>query len=33
MEELDCPFDVEIYGTHGTCTCGHENFNGCLGDI
>ena len=33
IKELDCPFDVEINGTYGTCTCDHSNYNDCLGDI
>ena len=33
MEELDCPFDVDMNGTYGTCTCGHENYDDCLADI
>jgi len=31
--ELDCPFDVDMNGMYGTCTCNHENYNSCLGDI
>jgi hypothetical protein len=29
----DCPFDVEMNGTHGTCHCGGADYNDCLGDI
>lgn len=30
---LDCPFDVDMNGLYGTCTCNHENYRDCLGDI
>jgi len=30
---IDCPFDVEMNGLHGTCTCGGYNRNSCAGDI
>lgn len=30
---MDCPFDVDINGKYGTCHCGGENYNDCLGDI
>lgn len=30
---LDCPFDVEMNGRYGTCTCGGENRESCAGDI
>lgn len=29
----DCPLDVEMNNMHGTCHCGGENYNDCLGDI
>ncbi len=32
-KELDCPFDVDMNGTYGTCTCDHENYNSCAMDI
>lgn len=28
----DCPFDVEMNGLHGTCTCGGENRERCAMD-
>lgn len=30
---MDCPFDVEMNSSYGTCHCGGENYNSCLGDI
>lgn len=29
----DCPFDVEMNGLHGTCTCGGRDYESCCGDI
>ena len=29
----DCPFDVEMNGLHGTCTCGGVNYEDCCSDI
>jgi len=31
--QLDCPFDVDMNGTYGTCTCNHVNYNTCCADI
>lgn len=28
----NCPYDVEMNGDYGTCTCGGENYDDCLGD-
>mgnify|MGYP000268078345 CR=1 FL=1 len=30
---MDCPYDVDMNGQYGTCTCGGENYDDCLGDI
>lgn len=32
-EGLDCPYDVDMNGMYGTCTCNHVNYSSCLGDI
>jgi hypothetical protein len=29
---INCPFDVEMNGLYGTCTCGGDNRQSCLGD-
>jgi hypothetical protein len=29
----DCPFDVDMNGLYGTCTCGGINYESCCGDI
>ena len=29
----DCPFDVDMNGLHGTCTCGGTRREECAGDI
>lgn len=29
----DCPYDVDMNGMYGTCNCGGEKYNDCLGDI
>lgn len=30
---MDCPYDVDMNGSYGTCNCGGVNYNSCLGDI
>lgn len=30
---LDCPYDVDMNNSYGTCDCNHENYNTCMGDI
>ena len=30
---MDCPYDVDMNGSYGTCHCGGRNYNDCLGDI
>jgi hypothetical protein len=30
---IDCPFDVDMNGLYGTCTCDWEKYNDCVGDI
>lgn len=30
---MDCPYDVDINGSYGTCNCGGENYDSCLEDI
>ena len=29
----DCPFDVEINNSYGTCHCGGTKFTDCVEDI
>lgn len=30
---MDCPYDVDMNGSYGTCNCGGANYDSCLGDI
>lgn len=30
---MDCPFHVEMNNAYGTCDCGGQNYESCLGDI
>ncbi len=30
---MDCPFDVDMNGSYGTCNCGGVKYNDCLGDV
>ena len=30
---LDCPFDVEMNGIYGSCSCGGIDYESCCGDI
>lgn len=32
-EGIDCPYQVEIHGTYGTCDCNGENYDECCADI
>ena len=29
----DCPYDVDVNGTYGTCNCDGENYDECCQDI
>lgn len=29
----DCPYDVDMNGIYGSCRCGGEKYESCLGDI